>query len=111
MLRVPYGRKFEPFAQGAGPVSPGFGRIGFPRCVGGAMRFIIQMPVIVGMCGLLWLSAELNAIQLNRQLFPHISPYRNVSLAVKISGRLNDIRQEFNSEKVGRHADLNVSVD
>lgn len=74
------------------------------------MRFIIQMPVIVGMCGLLWLSAELNAIQLNWQLFPHISQYRNVSLAVKISGRLNDIRQEFNSEKVGRHAVSSVSV-
>jgi len=59
------------------------------------LRLLLQLPVIVGLFGLLWLSAELNASWLDRQLFPATYKKSNAGLAQSIADRLIAVRQEF----------------
>jgi hypothetical protein len=74
------------------------------------MRFIIQLPVILGLCGLLWLSVELNAVWLDHQLFPATKAADAESSAQAIAKRLYAIRQELRDARSGTGAVLSATA-
>lgn len=59
------------------------------------MRLIIQLPVILGLCGLLWLSSQLNASWLDQELFPTAADKRELGLAQTIAARLTAMKLEL----------------
>jgi hypothetical protein len=74
------------------------------------MRLLFQLPLIIGLCGLLWLSAELNASWLDHQLFPATHQKQHASLAQSIADRLSAVRQEFRDSSGGAQEAVSVSV-